>query len=223
MQPTDAPVVINESPTNPCREEAMQALKQILSGGLPVLYRQAYRLLGNQADAEDAVQDALLAAYTHLDQFKGQSQMSSWVTAIVLNSARMRLRGRLRHIHLSLNEPIGEVPTISVSDRLADSRANQEDEYRVAELSTRLTRFHRQLSPILRRTFQLRAIDGLSIRETARILGMPHGTVKAQLARARKKLMELMRRKPKLRSRGLPNRPPDFDARPVRTGALGTH
>jgi RNA polymerase sigma-70 factor (ECF subfamily) len=65
--------------------------------------------LGNVADAEDAVQDALLAAYTHLDQFKGQSKMSTWLSAIVHNSARMQLRGRLRHAHIPLDEPIGGV------------------------------------------------------------------------------------------------------------------
>jgi RNA polymerase sigma-70 factor (ECF subfamily) len=71
------------------REEgAAQLFEKILSTGLPSLYRNAHRLLGNSADAEDAVQDALLAAYTHLDQFKGQSQISSWVPAIVLRGER---------------------------------------------------------------------------------------------------------------------------------------
>ena len=147
-------------------------------------------MLGNHADAEDAVQDALLAAYTHFDQFNGQSQMSTWVMAIVLNSARMRLRTRLRHIHVPLDERIGEVQVLSLSERLADARPTPEDVRRNAELSTRLSRFHGRLSPTLRRTFQLRAIDGLSVRETAQILGIPHGTVKAQFARARKKLKE---------------------------------
>ena len=183
-----------------CVEEATLELEQVLSGGLPVFYRQAYRLLGNRADAEDAVQDALLAAYTHLDQFKGRSQMSSWVTAIVLNSARMRMRRHRRHIHVSLDEPIGEVHIPSLSERLADGRPNPEDEYRNSELSTRLIRLHSRLSPTLRRTFELRAIGGLSIRETAQILRIPHGTVKAQLARARKKLKGLIRRVAKTRA-----------------------
>lgn len=114
------------------------------------------------------------------------SRRSSWVTAIVLNSARITLRRRLRCIHVPFDEPIGEVQILSVSERLADGRPNPEDEYRNAELSTYLMRFHGRLSPTLRRTFQLRAIDGLSVRETAQILGMPHGTVKAQFARALK-------------------------------------
>jgi RNA polymerase sigma-70 factor (ECF subfamily) len=210
MEHTSASLGTDDHLELPYSEEATQAIAQVFSNGLPVLYRQAYRLLGNRADAEDAVQDALLAAYTHLDQFKGQSQMSSWVTAIVLNSARMRLRKRLRYIHVPLDEPIGEVRILSVSERLADGRPNPEDEYRSTELSAYLMRFHGRLSPTLRRTFQLRAIDGLSVRETAQILGMPHGTVKAQLARARKKLKELMRRAVKAQSCRLLDRLPGF-------------
>jgi RNA polymerase sigma-70 factor, ECF subfamily len=194
-----------------------QAFEQILSGRLPVLHRQAYRLLGNWADAEDAVQDALLAAYTHLDQFKGQSQMSSWVTAIVINSARMRLRTRLRHVQVPLDEPSGETQAMSISERLADRRPNPEDEYGNAELGTRLSGFHRRLSPTLRRTFELRAIDGLSIHETARVLGIPRGTVKAQFARARKKMRDLILRTAKPRSRRRHDRTPQF---PVRKAAL---
>jgi RNA polymerase sigma-70 factor (ECF subfamily) len=183
-----------------------QQLEKILASSLPPLYRRAYHILGNAADAEDAVQDALLAAYTHLDQFRGQSQISTWLTAIVVNSARMRLRNRIRHVHVSLDEPAGELQPVSASERIADQRPGPEEEYRNAELSVRLAHLHRQLSPTLRRTFQLRDIDGLSIRETARILGTPAGTVKAQSARARQKLEQLMRRALRLRYRREPNR-----------------
>ena len=185
---------------------AIQQLEQILSSGLHPLYRSAYRLVGNAADAEDAVQDALLAAYTHLNQFRGQSQVSTWLTAIVLNCARMQLRRRPRHLPVSLDESTGELQPVSVSERLADHRPNPEDECRESELSDRLTQLHSQLSPTLRRTFQLRDVDGLSIRETAQILGVPTGTVKAQLTRARKRLKELMRHTLRPQSRRLPNR-----------------
>jgi RNA polymerase sigma-70 factor (ECF subfamily) len=140
------------------------------------------------------VQDALLAAYTHLDQFRGQAKMSTWLTAIVHNSAKMELRRRLRHVHVSLDEQIGEDEERSISQRLADHRPNPEDDCRDSELGSRMAHFQSKLTPTLRRTYQLRHIDGLSIRETARILGVPHGTVKAQTARARKRITELMRR-----------------------------
>jgi RNA polymerase sigma-70 factor, ECF subfamily len=175
-------------------EGAAEQLKQLLASGLPPLYRVAYRILGNAADAEDALQDALLAAYTHLDQFRGQAQISTWLTTIVLNCARLQLRRRPRHIHVSIDESNEELQPVSISEWLADRRPNPEDQCRESELQARLTHLNRQLSPSLRRTFQLRDVDGLSIREAARILGVPTGTVKARSARARKRLKKLMRR-----------------------------
>jgi len=189
-----------------CEVGRIRGLEKILSSGLPTLYRRAYRLLGNSADAEDAVQDALLAAYTHLDQFKGQSQLGTWLTSIVLNCARLQLRRRQRHVNVPLDESLGEAETRSIGERLVDHRPSPEDLCSDAELSRRLTRFHSQLSPTLRKTFQLRDIDGRSIRETAQILGVPSGTVKAQSARARKKLREFMQYALKPRSGSLQGR-----------------
>jgi RNA polymerase sigma-70 factor, ECF subfamily len=175
-------------------EAKTREMNDVLSRYLPLFYRRAYRHLGNAADAEDAVQDALLSAYKHLDQFKGQSQMSTWLTAIVTNCARMQLRRRPRQTHVPLDEPFGEEQEYSLSERLADRGPSPEDECRKSELHMRLTQFAVQLSPPLRTAFQLRDLDGLSTSEVAHILGVPVGTVKAQLARARAKLRQLMRR-----------------------------
>jgi len=168
-------------------------LQDVLSLRLPSFYRCAFRLLGNAADAEDAVQDALLAAYKHINQFRGQSQLSTWLTAIVRNCALMQLRKRPRQIHVSLDEPFGEEQSLSLWEGLADERPSPEEECRNSELTSRLQKCTALLSPTLRRTFQLRVLDGFSIFETARILGLPHGTVKAQLARARAKIARHMR------------------------------
>jgi RNA polymerase sigma-70 factor, ECF subfamily len=180
---------------------AGQELRNALSTSLPSFYWSAYRLLGNSADAEDAVQDAMLAACKHLGQFKGQSRMSTWLTAIVNNSARMQLRTRLRHIHVSLDEPIGDDADQSLLDRLADRAPSPEEKCGDSELNCYLSDWTTELSPTLLRAFQLRHIEGLSIRETARILGVPSGTVKARLARARKKLKLLVERTLTPRSR----------------------
>jgi RNA polymerase sigma-70 factor, ECF subfamily len=188
---------------------AAQQLEQILASGLPPLYRRAYRILGNTADAEDAVQDALLAAYTHLDQFRGQAQISTWLTTILLNCSRLQLRRRrLRHVQVSLEESAEELQSFPLSERLADHRPTPEREFIESDLKTRLSDLHTQLSPTLRRTFQLRDVEGRSIRETARILGVPAGTVKAQSARARKRLRELARHCLRPRSHRLSNRVP---------------
>ena len=175
-------------------ESAAQEMDKVLSRCRPSFYISAYRFLGNAADAEDAVQDALLSAYKHLDQFRGQAQMSTWLTAIVSNSARMQLRRRPRKIHVSLDEPIGEDQEYSMSEHLADLRPNPEDECQNSEVHARLRELVTQLSPPLRKAFQLRDLDGLTTSEAAHILGVADGTVKAQLARARAKLRRLMRR-----------------------------
>jgi RNA polymerase sigma-70 factor, ECF subfamily len=175
---------------------AVRELQRVLSLRLPSFYRCALRLLGNRADAEDAVQEALLAAYKHLHQFRGQSQMSTWLTTIVRNCARMQLRKRPRQIHMRLDEQIGEEQRYLICERLADPRPSPEDECRNFELTARLRKCAALLSPTLRRTFQLRVMDGLSIFETARILGLPHGTVKAQLARARARIARHLRPAP---------------------------
>ena len=82
----------------PGPEKETRELQDVFSRYLPLLHRTAHRYLGNPSDAEDAVQDALLSAYKHLDQFRGQAQMSTWLVAIVSNCARMQLRRRPRQI-----------------------------------------------------------------------------------------------------------------------------
>src|SRR5271170_4233151 len=123
---------------------------------LPLLHRTAYRYLGNTADADDAVQDALLSAYKHLDQFRGQAQMSTWLVAIVSNCARMQLRRRPRQIHVSLNDQVGDDQGNTVSERLAHYGPSPEEEYRRVELHELLMQLVEELSPTLRRAFQLR-------------------------------------------------------------------
>jgi RNA polymerase sigma-70 factor (ECF subfamily) len=161
----------------------------------PVFYRSAFRYLGNVADAEDAVQDALLSAYKHIGQFRGQARISTWLSAIVINSALMQLRRRSRQPQVSLDEQNPEQESHALCDRLPDRGPTPEEACRGAELAEHIHRLVRQLSPTLRRTFQLRELDGLTIRETANVLGVAEGTVKAQLARARTRLRLLMRKR----------------------------
>jgi RNA polymerase sigma-70 factor (ECF subfamily) len=172
-------------------ENQTQEFKDVVVRRLDFFHAMALRHLRNHADAEDAVQDALLSAYTHLDQFKGQAQMSTWLTTIVINAARMKLRQRSRNTHISLDEPAPEAHS-PLSELLPHSDPNPEELCRRSEFAERLTHFSKRLSPRLRRTVQLRAGDGLSTRETARLLGVPSGTVKARLARARTKLKKFV-------------------------------
>ncbi|MEA2260884.1 MAG: hypothetical protein QOJ51_3709 [Acidobacteriaceae bacterium] len=175
-------------------EKGTQEMQDVLTRSLPSFYRRAYRYLGNAADAEDAVQDALLSACRHLDQFKGQSKMSTWLTTIVINSALTQLRRRSRQIHMSLDEQFGEEPGYCLSERLTDRRPSPEEECIKSELYGHLMRFVEELPPASRHAFQLRDLDGLSTSEAAQILGVADATVKANVSRARAKLRRLVSR-----------------------------
>src|SRR5260370_33881052 len=83
-----------------------QELDCVVSRYLPMFYKRALRFLGNVPDAEDAVQDALLSAYIHLGQFRGQAQLSTWLMTIVTNAALMQLRRRSGYF--SLDQEQGE-------------------------------------------------------------------------------------------------------------------
>jgi RNA polymerase sigma-70 factor, ECF subfamily len=138
MQEAEAHIGSAQRLDAPNGESAAREMEDVLSRRLPSFYRNAYRFLSNIADAEDAVQDALLSAYKHLDQFRGQSQMSTWLTAIVSNCARMQLRRRPSQIHVSLDERIGEEQEYSLSERLAHRGPNPEDECQNSEQKAHL-------------------------------------------------------------------------------------
>ena len=177
-------------PIDRCHSK-VQELTDLITDHSPRLRRIAQARLGNVADAEDAVQDALLSALRHVDQFRGQAKMSTWLTTIVINSARMKLRRRSAPVDLVLDKIIGR-QDVTLADITPDTRPGPEETYRKREVAETLAKATSRLSPTLRRVFQLRDVDGLSICETAHLLGVPSGTIKARTARARKKLKEMM-------------------------------
>ena len=162
--------------------------EDIVSQYLPVLYKRAYRYVGDPHDAEDAVQDALLSAYKHLSQFKGGAKMTTWLTAIVTNSALTQLRRKPREHHVSLDEPLNEERDYCLSDILRDAKPSPESECIGSQLHGYLVQLVTELSPSLRKVIQLRHFEGLTTGETARLLGLSEGTVKAQVSRGRSKL-----------------------------------
>jgi RNA polymerase sigma-70 factor (ECF subfamily) len=187
---------LNLEPTaNECYQRKVQALTDVVTRHSSRLYRIAANRLSNLADAEDAVQDALLSALRHVHQFRGQAKMSTWLTTIVINSARMKLRKRFASVQLALDDMDGR-QDLMLENMVPDTRPDPEEAYRRREVAKLLAQAISRLSPILRTTFYLRDVRGLSIRETAHLLAVPTGTVKARLARARTRLREVMRERP---------------------------
>jgi len=119
--------------------------------------------------------------------------MSTWLTAIVINSARMKLRRRPPQVPVALDEPCGE-QSLPPADMVSDTRPGPEELYRKRQIAETLAYATLRLSPVLLTTFRLRDVDGLSIRETAQFLGVPTGTVKPRLARARRRLKQVIQK-----------------------------
>jgi RNA polymerase sigma-70 factor (ECF subfamily) len=151
------------------------------------------RLLGNHADADDAVQDALVLAHRKFHQFRGQANIATWLTSIVLNSAKMQLRRR-RPNHISLDHIIVDDGSVTLSDRLTDGRLTPDAQFAASQAEAQFNAALGKLSPILYQAFQLRYVEGLPIREVATLLDIPIGTVKARASRARRELTQLLRR-----------------------------
>jgi RNA polymerase sigma-70 factor (ECF subfamily) len=175
------------------RVESLGELQDAVSRHLPRLFGRAYRYVGDPHDAEDAVQDALLSAYKHLDQFKATARMTTWLTTIVTNSALTQLRRRPRQTLVSLNEQLNQEQEYFLSDTLADTLPSPEDEFASSESHGFLIQFLSELSPSLQQAIQLRYMDGLTIGEAARIVEVSAATMKARLWRARAQLKRKMR------------------------------
>src|SRR5580704_16162347 len=122
-----------------CYQRRVQELTDIIASHSLRFRRIALGHLGNAADAEDAVQDALLSALTHVHQFKGQAKMSTWLTTIVINSARMKLRRRLTSVILALDETGGQ-QDLPLEDTVSDTRRGPEEAYREREIAETLAR-----------------------------------------------------------------------------------
>ena len=170
----------------------IKELEHLVTHELPRFCRQAHRQLDNAHDAEDAVQDALVSAYKNLSQFRGTAQLSTWFTTIVVNAARMQRRRRRPLV--SLEEQLSSSDGMTLLDTVEDHHPDPEEIYSKSELRHRLAKAIKRLSPTSRRAIRSYYVDGKSIAGISKALGIPQGTIKAQLARGRAKLAMLLRR-----------------------------
>jgi RNA polymerase sigma-70 factor, ECF subfamily len=165
-----------------------EALDSMFSRHRRRLYNAALRVLGNSDDAEDALQDGLLSAFRNLSGFKGRSQFSTWLTSIIINAALMRLRRmRLEVMTSSINQKLRpeEEP---LANRIPDPRPNPEEMYTRQERLQILEQQLQSLPAAYRQAVRLCQVQGMSYKEAAEALGLPIGTLKSQLHRARLQL-----------------------------------
>jgi RNA polymerase sigma-70 factor (ECF subfamily) len=164
--------------------QAIEALVHRYQGGV---YRLCISILGDPADAEDAVQETFIAAVKALEGFRGQSAFTTWLHAIAVNACRQLLKRQRRHRKLrdalAARQPI-----------LADPPDDPERTLLQRDASERLWQAVSALPEKHRLSVILRYYHDLPIAEIARLLGVREGTVHSRLSHARERLRGLMAR-----------------------------
>lgn len=154
----------------------------------------ALRMSKNHHDAEDAVQDAYLAALEHLSDLNSSTKLKSWIASIVLNCARMQYRVKNR-FPFSLDHPMDDEGKRQFVETLRDPGRSPEESYVSLELQLQLNNVIASLPSALGETFSLRRLKGLSTAETAARLGITEGLVKVRLCRASARVRKALLRR----------------------------
>jgi RNA polymerase sigma-70 factor, ECF subfamily len=173
------------------RDGDREAFAQLVQPQMSKAYRVALRITGNREDAEDAIQQALLKAYAHIDQFHSKSRFSTWLLRITINEALGKLRKqRAENAHLSYG----------ASEEGADPaemiRASDDARPEILYVKQEKQRLLREAIGTLRGTSRavvwLLGLEERQTKETARILNLSEAAVKARFLRARRKLRECL-------------------------------
>lgn len=165
------------------------------------LYRLARGIVGNSAEAEDALQDAYLNAYRCLGQFRGDSSLATWLSRLVVNECLARVRRSARRqnvIPMTPSPADGELEAVPSNEAGSpDAAADQ------AQIRDILERRIDALPEAFRAVFVLRSVEELSVEETAECLGIPAETVRSRHFRAKSLLREALARELDIAERSL--------------------
>lgn len=153
------------------------------------IYRLALRMVGNEADAEDVLQETFLSAFKSIDQFEARSSLSTWLYRIASNAALMKLR-RKEPEQISVDEPLENEEGDMMPRQFFDFCCLPEDSLLRDEARVVMQQAVDDLPAALRSVFVLRELEGLSTEETAAALDLSISAVKSRLMRARLKLRE---------------------------------
>jgi RNA polymerase sigma-70 factor (ECF subfamily) len=174
------------------------ALAEIMRRNNRRLYRAAWGILRDEQEAEDAVQDCYLKAFAALPGFRGEAALSTWLTRIAINEALMRRRKRQAQA-ASVGNVIPLRPDEKPAAEVADDPALSPEAIAMrAQLRPYLEDAVADLPEDQRAVFVLRALEELSVEETAQVLDLNPQTVRTRFLRARRKLQEQLQRELKL-------------------------
>jgi RNA polymerase sigma-70 factor (ECF subfamily) len=155
----------------------------------PAVYRLANRMVGNEQDAEDVLQETFFKVIRSLKTFEEKSSLATWIYRIAVNEALMVLRKR-KPDTLELEISRDDDDAIETPVEIVDWCCLPERELMDDESSVFLKKAVSSLSPGLKAVFLLRDVEGMSVRETSEALKVSESVVKTRLLRARLKLRE---------------------------------
>ena len=163
----------------------LEAFNQLVLNYQDVMFRTALGILGQEALAEDATQDAFISAYQHIGNFNYGS-LKAWFMRILVNKCYDNIRRIKHHAAISLDESLNEDDeNENLYSILRDDSPSIEEYIEASEVSMYIQKCLNKLPPIYRVTLALIDIDEMSYEEASTILRIPIGTVKSRLARAR--------------------------------------
>ncbi len=183
----DMPALDEASLVDLARDRDEAAVRELIRRLNPRLFRVARGILDSDADAEDAVQEAYLAAFTRLEQFRGTARFSTWITRITINAARMRIRAARPHQEYDTVDEQNEADAAVV---MFPGKGFEQPDTALGrtQMTLMLESAVAALPPELRLVFLLHEVEGQSTLAIARVLSLNPVTVRTRLYRARKRL-----------------------------------
>jgi RNA polymerase sigma-70 factor, ECF subfamily len=170
------------------------------------LYRMALRILTRPQDAEDAVQEAMLAAFKNLHRFEGRADFLTWASQIVINAALLHIRRSRKKPVVSWDQVDHEFEGTPFSERLRDPRPTPEEQLQRREHRELLEHALGKLPVKNRRPIQLCKLADYSLKEAASTLGLPVTTLKVRLHRGKRALIVGFMRETQVRRKNASNR-----------------
>lgn len=186
----------------PDQPHEIEAFESLLERYGRRIYQLAYRMAGNDADAKDLTQEACIRVYRAFGRIDPQANLESWLYRIVTNLYIDMLRRRPKARIESLDAPLVTTKGDEVAREVPDESADPEETVLAAQLDTDIQRALGALSVDLRMVVVLSDIEGQSYEEISQALGIPVGTVKSRLHRARRALASRLRHLMPRRERG---------------------
>ena len=159
-------------------------------------YQIAFGILRQHHDAEEVVQDSFVKIYKVLDNFRGDSQFTTWMFRIVTNYAKNRYRWNKRRgsqQNVSIDAPVDGADTESLVRQIPGNEMNPEKGVAFSELKKGVYKHLDEISPLYREVLILRNIEGYSYEDIASVLDCKIGTVKSRIARGREELRKRLK------------------------------